>query len=207
MVRKVKKPEVRRQEIVSAAKKLFLETDYASTTMQDVMSTLGIAKGTIYHYFKSKEDLLEAVVQDIVDAYMVDVQLVWAKSKGDALDRMRDLINAGRVADKQKESLEQLHRPGNIALHSRLLALTISRLALLYAELIQQGCAEGLFHVEHPLESAELLIAGIQFLTDEGCYPWSENDLIRRGRSIPALFEAQLHAAKDSFNFLLQENP
>ena len=90
-------------------------------------------------------------------------------------------------------------------MHSRLLAVTISKLAVLYAQVIEQGCKEGLFQVEHPLESAELLIAGIQFLTDKGCYPWSESDLLRRGRAVPALFEAQLKAPKGSFQFLLGE--
>jgi AcrR family transcriptional regulator len=202
LIRIVKKPDVRRQEIISAARALFLQKDYAHTTMQDVMSTLGIAKGTIYHYFASKEELLDAVVQDLVEEYIVAVQETLAISKGSAVDRMRALITAGQIADTQKETLEQLHRPGNIAMHSRLLAITISKLAYLYAEVIEQGCAEGIFQVEHPLESAELLIAGIQFLTDEGCYPWSKTDLLRRIKAIPALFDAQLNAPKGTFNFL-----
>jgi AcrR family transcriptional regulator len=58
MVRTVKKPDVRKAEILKAARHLFQTKDYESTTMQDVINALGIAKGTIYYYFKSKEDLL-----------------------------------------------------------------------------------------------------------------------------------------------------
>ena len=46
----------------------------------------------------------------------------------------------------------------------------------------------------YPLESAELLLAGLQFLTDHGIYPWSPEDLQRRHRAIPGLIEAQLKA-------------
>jgi len=202
--RVVKDPEIRRHEIIRAAKKLFLEKDYMQTTMQDVMTELKIAKGTIYHYFKSKDELLDAVVQGLADDYISAVNDIFSRCKGGAMDRLFVLMNAGNVADTQKAFLEQLHRPGNIALHSRLLAITLSQLARLYAEVIEQGCKEGLFDVEYPLESAELLLAGVQFLTDEGFYPWRQSDLLRRKQSIPALFEAQLKAPKGTFNFLLK---
>jgi AcrR family transcriptional regulator len=204
MVRIVKKPEVRRREIVSASRELFLKKGYEKTTMQDVMNKLNIAKGTTYHYFKSKEELLESVVQDIVQEYLTAVEKVLNATQGSALEKIRSLVAAGRVADKQREFMDKLHHPSNIAMHTRLLAVTISGLAPLYARVIQQGCDEGIFKTEHPLESAELLLAGIQFLTDVGCYPWSQEELIRRERAIPALLETQLKAPKDSFNFLLQ---
>ena len=66
MVRIVKKAEVRRAEIVEAARFLFQTQEYEKVTMQAVMERLGIAKGTIYHHFQSKEELLEAVVENIV---------------------------------------------------------------------------------------------------------------------------------------------
>ena len=63
MTRTVKKPEERRADIVKAARYLFQTKEYSKTTMNDVIERLGIAKGTIYHYFSSKESLLEAVVK------------------------------------------------------------------------------------------------------------------------------------------------
>ena len=97
-----------------------------------------------------------------------------------------------------------LHRPGNVSMHTRQLAVTLSRLAPLYASAIQQGIEEGVFQSEHPLECAEFLLAGIQFLTDVGFYPWSQEDLSRRAMAIPALIEAQLNAPKGSFDFLIE---
>ena len=80
--------------------------------------------------------------------------------------------------------------------------MTISKLAPLYEKVISEGCKEGVFHVEYPLESAEILLAGIQFVTDSGCYPWDEQALERRRKAIPSLIENQLQAPKQSFNFL-----
>ncbi len=64
MARIVKKAEERREEIIAAAREIFQLKGYESTTMHAVMKKLNIAKGTIYHYFASKEALLEAVVED-----------------------------------------------------------------------------------------------------------------------------------------------
>ena len=203
MVRTVKKPEERRQEIVETARELFQKKNYESTTMQDIMNALGIAKGTIYHYFKSKEDLLEAVVEDSVDKYIAGMEKVLNEIEGNGLDKIRALIKSGNVEEEQGNILEHLHHPGNISLHTRQLAVTISRLAPLYASTIQQGCEEGIFQTKHPLECAEFLLAGIQFLTDIGFHTWSEKELTRRAMAFPALVEAQLHAPKGSFDFLL----
>lgn len=205
MVRIVKKPEERRREIVSASRELFLKSEYENITMQDIVKKLRIAKGTIYYYFKSKAELLEAVVQNIVDEYIAVVEKALNESQGNAVDKMGVLIAAGKVPDNQNEIKDNLHRPGNAGLHVRLLAVTISKLAPLYAHVIQQGCEENLFYTDFPLECAEILLAGIQFLTDLGCYPWSQEDLIRRTTAIPAMIETLLHAPKGSFKFLLNQ--
>ena len=204
MVRIVKKPEERRQEIVATARELFQKKGYENTAMQDIMGALGIAKGTIYHYFKSKEELLEAVVEDTANEYIAGLEKVLNETEGTGLDKMRALITSGNVEEQYEELLEHLHRPGNVSMHTQQLAVTLSRLAPLYASAIRQGCQEGIFQSEHPLECAEFLLAGIQFLTDTGFYPWSQDDLVRRAMAIPAIVEAQLNAPKGSFDFLIE---
>ena len=203
MVRIVKKPEERRLEIVEAARHLFQTKDYANTTMQDVMDKLGIAKGTIYYYYKSKEDLLEAVIAKTVDDEIERMQRLIEDLKGNALEKMRVLISAGNLATDNSEILEHLHQPGNMGMHSRLLAVTLIKQAPLYAALIRQGCSEGIFQTDYPLECAEFILTAIQFLTDLRIYPWTQEELMRRALAFPSLIEAQLKAPKGSFQFLL----
>jgi len=205
MVRTVKKAEVRRQEIVAAARHLFQVKEYEKTTMQDVMDLLGIAKGTIYHYFKSKEELLEAVVEDIVEEDFASKQTLMKEARGNALEKVRLLIRAGNMAANNAEILEHLHHPGNLGMHIRQLAVALMRQAPLYADLIQQGCEEGLFQTEHPLECAEFILSAMQFLTDMGIHPWAQEDLIRRAMAFPSMIEALLKAPQGSFQFLLEQ--
>jgi AcrR family transcriptional regulator len=189
MARVVKKPQERRAEIVHAALKLFKTQGYEKTTMQDVMNDLAIAKGTIYHYFKSKEELLEAVVGEIVDLNFVEMAEALENARGNALKKFKLLIKKGNISGENQDLLEQLHRKNNQAMHCRLLAETITKQATLYAKVIEQGCEEKLFKTDKPLECAEFFLSGIQFLTDEGFYPWSDEEIARRLKAFPKLME------------------
>ena len=201
MTRIVKKPNERKLEIIRTARDLFLTQDYDKTTMQDFMNHLGIAKGTIYHYFKSKEELLEAVVEDIVNQHLEMMQTVMHEAKGDALQKIQTLIQEGRI--NAPFILEQLHDRGNESLHTRLLVAALMKQAPLYAEVIRQGCTEGIFQTQNPLECAEFILTAVQFLTDLGIHPWSKEDLKRRNQAFPFLIEQLLKAPAGSFQFLL----
>lgn len=199
----------RREEIVKVARNLFLIKDYDKTTMLDIMSALEIAKGTIYHYFKSKEALFEAVIEDIVEENNKQMSKLLKNSSENALEKIKLLVAAGNISNENEKIVEQLHKPANDALHSRLLAATLMKQAPLYAEIIQQGCVEGVFKTEAPLECAEFILSGVQFLTDMGIYPWSQEDLKRRVETFPKLIEKLLGAPSGSFDFLkdsLEEN-
>jgi AcrR family transcriptional regulator len=207
MMRIVKKADVRKREIIKAARDLFQKGDYESTTMQAIMDELNIAKGTIYHYFASKEELLEAVVEDLIS------ERIQAKNEAinsseykalDALEKLRLFTTFNRLAEDNERILEELHRPGNTIVHTRQIGRFLTMLAPFYAEVIQEGCDQGLFKTDHPLECAEFLLAGIQFITDVGFYPWTDDQLARRMKAIPSLVEAQLGAPEGSFSFLVE---
>jgi AcrR family transcriptional regulator len=209
MVRIVKKPEERKSEIVATACQLFLSKGYDRTTMKDVMSHLGIAKGTIYHYFSSKEELLEAVIDSIAEAEMLRQKKLLENIQGNALERLKQLIINGSnrdAADNHDDLLDHLHKTSNAGMHIRLLAKVVTLQAPLYAEQFRLGCSEGLFSTDQPLECAEFLLSGIQFLTDMGIYPWTQEQLERRWKAFPKIIENQLNAADGSFAFLLEIN-
>ena len=207
MKRIVKKPAERRKEIIQAARELFQEKDYDSVTMQGVMEKLNIAKGTIYHYFSSKEDLLESVVEDLIEEELIKKRELMKSQqcrKMNALDKFRLLVTSDTMAEDNEQILDSLHQPGNTRMHTRLLGHYLIKLAPIFAAVIEEGCDEGVFKTQHPRECAEFLLAGFQFLTDVGFYPWSQSQLDRRIKAFPALIESQLAAPQGSFRFLAE---
>ena len=200
--RTVKKPEIRRQEIVATATRLFLDKGYERTSTTDVMKALEIAKGTIYHYFPSKGALMEAVVDQLADDYVQRRVDIVEKMDGDAAMKITAFFAPDHLTDEESQNTEHLHADDNVRLHTRLLAVLVEKMAPPFGELIAQGCQEGLFRTEHPLEAAEMLLAGVQFLTDEGVYPWDRATVTRRSLAFPALTESLLNAPAGWFAWM-----
>lgn len=69
----------RDDEVVAAAAKIFYERGYSAATVQDIADELGILKGSLYHYIKTKEDLLFRLFEQVhkeVEAILEDVLAV-----------------------------------------------------------------------------------------------------------------------------------
>ena len=203
MARIIKKPEERRLEIINAARYLFQTQEYDKTSMQDVMNYLNIAKGTIYHYFSSKEALLQAVIENIVDENIEQMEVVVEQASGTALEKMQMLMSVGSIAADNEKILDHFHQQGNDIMHIRLITATLARQTPLYAQLIQEGCDEGIFTTKAPLECAEFILYAVQFLTDMGISPWTQKDLERRAQAFPQLIERLLQAPVGSFDFMI----
>ena len=203
MTRVVKKASERREEIIRAAREHFQTQDFKKITMQNLMEKLNIAKGTIYHHFASKGEILEAVVEEVVDEEVFRKQeLLKGHQDLKPIEKLAFLITESSMAHDNEKLLENLHHPENAGIHSRQLARILLKVAPLYASVIREGCEEGIFKTKYPVECAEFLIAGVQFLTDEGFYPWDEAHLHRRMEAFPTLVENLLGAPTGSFNFL-----
>lgn len=65
--------QLRREAIVEVASQSFLEKGYADTTMSDIAATLGGSKGTLWSYFPSKEELFEAVIDQLTRAFRAEL--------------------------------------------------------------------------------------------------------------------------------------
>jgi len=75
-------------EIVDAAKALFYERGYTRTSFSDIVALTGIRRGNIYHYFKTKEEILDAVVERHADDFRALLG-AWNQQYSDARDRLR----------------------------------------------------------------------------------------------------------------------
>src|ERR1700735_2463225 len=58
---RTKPPEQRRDELMNAARRLFLDLGVSATTIEQITSGAGVAKGTFYLYFASKDEILAAL--------------------------------------------------------------------------------------------------------------------------------------------------
>lgn len=158
-----KRGDERKQELLDAALNLFAQRGYAKTSINDIIEAVGVTKGAFYHYFKAKDDILEEVVAKQTEAAEASLLRLFDDASLDALTKLKMAI-AGmhRVRMDNKAEYSRLHRAfsgaDNLELAHRLMEKSMARLTPTLASMIRQGVAEGVFHTEHPLEVAELLI-------------------------------------------------
>ncbi len=81
-----------RGEIVEAAKSLFYARGYTRTLFSDIVELTGIRRGNIYHYFKTKDEILDAVIEQHAAEYRA-VLASWDQQYSDARDRLRRFIH------------------------------------------------------------------------------------------------------------------
>lgn len=166
MVRVSKDPVVRRREIVDAAIELFSHKGYAATSVNDILTAVGIAKGTFYHHFAAKEDVLRAVVSDLVDAGIVHAEALAGNTALPPADRFLAIIAAQRASGAKAALIPALEEAGNAEF--RLLSHTrmIDRLTPVLAAVVREGIAEGIFDTPFPEESIAIVLTAAYFLAD-----------------------------------------
>ena len=77
--RVTKAPDVRRQELMDAAVRVFSAKGISKTTVSDITDAAGVAKGTFYLYFDSKEQLLGAMKERLVDEVLEHASAQYAR--------------------------------------------------------------------------------------------------------------------------------
>jgi AcrR family transcriptional regulator len=150
VARIVKDAGERRDELLATALQLFLEHGYERTSVEQITSAVGVAKGTFYHYFTTKQDLLEQLVELFTADLFATGAAAMAATNGSAVEKLRALMTAssrakmGRV-DETLTLTRSLYSEENLVLLGRLREGWIDRTRPLIRSIVDQGLAEGTF--------------------------------------------------------------
>ena len=154
-----KRGDARKQEILDTAEQLFASNGFDNTSTNDIINAVGIARGTLYHHFASKEDILDSVIGRINDTLVRDAKKIAGDRQVPLLDRLTGSVRALHVESKLgEEVLLQVHKPQNALLHQKMQEKLLSGIVPVFTDLIEEGNREGLFHSPYPKEAAEMLL-------------------------------------------------
>ena len=164
MTRIVKKHDVRLNEIIDAAQMLFYTKGFDVASVNEIINTIGIAKGTFYHYFTSKYDLLNAVIERFITQISESIQPILHNENINAVEKLNTCFRQiGQIKFEKKEFMFELlkimNKDENIILRYKMITRSIEFLTPIISQIIQQGMSEGLFNTEYPLESAEYILS------------------------------------------------
>lgn len=202
-MRTLKDPKERRNEILNIAQKLFYTKGYDKSTINDILEAAGIAKGTFYYYFKSKEEVMDAIIKRIVDDIIESAEIIAKDTKMTAEEKLCKIImRQSPDVKKTDEVLEELHQVENAQLHQKSIVETILRLTPILAEVIEQGIDEGVFKTPYPKESIECLLVSSQFLFDESIFHFETDELEKKVKAYIYMMEKTLGAQDGSLSYI-----
>ncbi|MBN2016735.1 MAG: TetR/AcrR family transcriptional regulator [Candidatus Cloacimonetes bacterium] len=163
MARIVKKHEARKNEILDVAQNLFYTQGFDKTSINQIIDEIGIAKGTIYHYFKSKYELLDAVVERLIFQMKDAVQPILLNSDLTPIQKFNMVFKAiGQIKFERREFmidlLKVMTRDENVILHQKMVARSIDFLSPVLSTIIKEGVLQNCFNCEYPDEVAIYII-------------------------------------------------
>ena len=178
--------------ILDAMQRLMNRSSAQSISVSDVAKEAGIGKGSIYYYFKSKEEILEGVIE---------------RSYSDALKKAKELVNNPELKALDKleivfktcrdSSMELLRQEAgdffeiqqSALLHQQYIRIMIRNLRPILADIIRQGNAEGTMYCKSPEEAAEIALIVL---------------LIKMDSRLNAQSREQVQKTLDVFSYMLE---
>jgi AcrR family transcriptional regulator len=202
MIRNTKTHDERKKEIILAALDLFYEKGFYNTAVSDIVKQIGVAQGTFYYYFKTKEEILDSIVDQYVESLAEDACKIISEAGLNAIEKFRMIYSKEMtIPEEMNDFISKLNLIKDLNFHQKLMIRLVEKYIPTVSKIVEQGIKDGIFHTKHPLESTEILILGFHFLLDPGIVNWDEKSYKRRINASGEIIENTLIAEKGSFNF------
>lgn len=158
-MRVVKEAEERKNEILDAADELFSLKGFDGTSTNDILEMVGIARGTLYYHFNSKEDIMDALIERYNLRVLGAAQEIAENKSIPVNERIIRVVMALNISGgSSNEIMERIHKPQNALMHQKIQKVIINGVTPILAEIILEGIEQGLFSTPFPYECMEMLV-------------------------------------------------
>lgn len=204
-MRVVKKAEERRNEILDAADELFAQKGFDGTSTNDILGKVGIARGTLYHHFKSKEDIMDALIDRYSDGLLDAAQVIAADKTIPVVERVIRVVMALNLSGgSSKEIMEHIHKPQNALMHQKIQKVIINRVPLILTGIIREGIEQGMFSTPFPYECMEMVVIYANTVFDDDMITLTNEERGTRMLAFVCNVERLLGAASGSLMDVMQ---
>lgn len=167
-MRVIKEAEERKNEILDVAERLFGTKGFDSTSTGDILNEIGIARGTLYYHFKSKEEILDAVINRMMKRLIEKAEAIAAQKNVPVLQRLTMMMLSLNVSDGNgQELLKQMHKPQNALMHQKMEKSLMSGINPIITDLIKEGMEQGICQTDYPEEVAEMTFLYVNTVFDD----------------------------------------
>ncbi len=175
----------KKDQILDTSLQLFMKKGFDATSISDILSQLDIARGTLYYHFESKEAIMDAIIERLLNQVLENIEKLMTNDSLSQAEKFMGFfasINLTQLTGDE-EIVDYFNQPQNALFHEKSNRLLIKKLSPVLAQIISEGMESGLFDTPYPAETAELILVGITGFVDSKDSPVEENQTNRRMES------------------------
>ncbi len=179
---RAKQPEETMALILKVSQQLFYDKGYDKTSIQDIMNETKLSKGGIYHHFKSKEAIFEAICEEIGVQNEIFLSAIRDDPKLNGLEKLNYIFNESFMR-LDLHFLGQMHE--YLQKNSKFIVMCLNEIAELSAPkyllpIIEQGNQDGSLSIENPIEVAEAVLVLSNIWLNPTIFTLKSSSLIKR---------------------------
>lgn len=188
MSRIVKAPDVRRQELIGIALKQFLENGYEKTSVRSILKEADGEIGMFYHYFKSKNEIYEAALENYNEKYIAKLTEIVNSAGLSFKEKLNQIFTClpGSVSEYSLMYTEKVNPQIMTVLHSR----TLLKMVPLFERMILEGLEMNIMNA--PVPNIHLLSKFILFGMSAIIHDIEVNSMEEKFSHIKALLSKML---------------
>ena len=205
MARTPQDPQIRIAEIIDVAENLFTTKGYRGTTISDIAKEMGVAQGMCYYYFKSKEEILEALLNRHASSLVSEIKDMACSESitpPEKIGLMLRIMLQG-ICFKDEVLLRVVYDEQNFHIKDQVARQARLALAPWGLKIIKEGCQSGHFSVSHPQTSLDFILIVMEFLIEAFYEKISGELLSLRLKMAESLIEKALGTTEGTINILL----
>lgn len=165
----MKKGERRKQDLLNIAYRMFIEKGYENTSVDDIIIEAGIAKGTYYYYFESKEATLEAVIEMMIEK-AENIAKAALMNPVPIPQKLASVVYAFQPNKDEIVITDVLKRKENIVMHDKIGKKIVEVAVPILSDIVKEGIAQGIFACTNVEERVKMLLIMSQNMFDYGAY-------------------------------------
>ena len=208
MSRVVKKPEVRKEELIDIALKQFLHNGYENTSVKDIYMEANGSFGMFYHHFKSKDEIFTLAMDKLVNMFINKLSDILLNNKVPYKQRYSQaIISLIEFLDGRDKVISFKRSEMDISVFRLLSLRIISELIPIVQQFLEIGSEKGLIHIENTHQAAIIMTYGIYgIIREEGLRMASNKNALAVLSSLSPIIAKLLDSEKELFEMHIKED-
>ena len=200
----------KREQILDAMQELMGSSNAQAISVSDIAQKAGIGKGSIYYYFSSKNDIIDAVIERSYSRVLDAGKELAASSHMDAFKKTELIYHAcldSSTELRRQEAIGTFNEQQESAfIHQKFARIIITRLKPILTDIIRQGMEEGTIHCEYPEETAQIVLTVLTITLDNNLIPADQDQIGRILTAFTQMQEKSMDIPAHTLEFVLRKN-